>query len=291
MAIIGSPNVGKSTLLNQLVGEKLAGVTSKPQTTRGVIRGIRTQPEGQIVFLDTPGYHKPHDALGKWMIREIEKTLPGADLLYWMVLPYVPSAEEKTLAEKLRSVKTLPVFLLINQIDRFRKPQILPVLEAYRKLFDFRELIPISAKTGEQIPLLIRKTYGYLPENEYFFPDDQVSDQHQRHFVQEIIREKIFLSTGREVPYSTSVMIDSFKERDEKLVHIQATIITEKQSQKAILIGKQGQKLKQIGQRARLDLEKFLGRKVFLQLWVKVLPHWKRDENLLDRLGYKHQNS
>lgn len=285
VAIIGRPNVGKSTLLNRLVGEKLAGVSPKPQTTRGCIRGILTRPEGQILFLDTPGLHEPRDLLGSWMIQEIKKSIEDADLLYWMVLPEMPGSAEQKVLELVRTL-SIPVFLLVNQVDRFPKPKILPALDAYQKAFSFRELIPISAKTGDQLELLLEKTLEHLPAGEALFPEDQISDQNERFIVAEMIREKLFHFTGEEIPYATTVLIEDFKDRNEKIVDIQATVIVEKDSQKAIVIGKRGEKMKQIGQAARLDLEKFLGKKVFLQLWVKTLPHWKRDERTLRHLGY-----
>ena len=286
MAIIGRPNVGKSTLLNRLVGEKLAGVSPKPQTTRKAVRGILTRKEGQIVFLDTPGLHDPRDPLGKWMVQEAQKSLEGADLLYWMVLPEKPRYEDEKILEIIRGL-TVPLFLLVNQIDRFPKPHILPVLEHYGKTHAFRELIPISAREGDQVELLLRKTFDHLPAGKPHFPEDQISDQDERFIVTEIIREKIFYATGEEIPYAATVVIEDFKERNEKMVDIQATVIIEKDSQKAIVIGKNGIKMKQIGQSARLDIEKFLGKKVYLQLWVKTMPHWKREESSLRRLGFE----
>lgn len=285
-AIIGRPNVGKSTLLNRLVGEKLAGVSPKPQTTRNSVRGILSRPQGQIVFVDTPGLHEPRDLLGKWMIQEIQKSLEGVDLFYWMVLPGAIHPEDEKILEFIKPLN-LPVFLLVNQIDRFPKPEILPVLDHYQKVLDFREMIPISAKEGDQVELLIQKTFDNLPEGEPLFPEDQISDQNERFLVAEILREKLFHFTGEEIPYATAVMIETFKERNEKLIDITATIVVEKDSQKAIVIGKKGQKLKEIGQAARLHMEKFLGKKVFLQVWVKTLPHWKRDQNALRQLGYQ----
>lgn len=288
VAIIGRPNVGKSTLLNRLVGEKLAGVSPKPQTTRNCIRGILTRPEGQIVFVDTPGLHEPRDLLGNWMVREAEKSFAEVDLILWLVLPGTPHPYEEKILETLRTFAG-PVFLLVNQIDRFPKPQILPVLDSYHKAYPFRELIPISSKTGDQLELLIQKTFEYLPVSPPLFPEDQVSDQNERFIAGEILREKLFLFTGEEIPYATAVVIESFKEREDQdhLVDIKATVIVDKESQKPIVIGKGGQKLKQIGTSARVDMEKFLGKKVFLQLWVKIMPHWKQDQTALRRLGFQ----
>jgi len=286
VAILGRPNVGKSTLLNRLVGEKLAGVSAKPQTTRGVVRGILTRPQGQMVFLDTPGFHDPHDFLGSWMLKEVEKSIKDADLLYLMVLPGKSHPLDEKIFKRIQS-SDRPAILIVNQVDRFPKPSILPVLEHYHQARNFREWIPISAQKGDQVDLLVEKTLEHLPEGEAHFPEDQISDQQERLFVQEMIREKIFRQTGEEIPYATSVMIEDFKEREDNLVSIQATVFVEKDSQKKIVIGRGGEKMKQIGQAARHDIERFLGKKVFLKLWVKTLQNWKSDEASLRHLGYK----
>ncbi len=286
VAIIGRPNVGKSTLLNYLVGEKLAGISSKPQTTRIPVRGILTRPEGQIVFLDTPGLHDPRDPLGEWMMGEARKALDDTDLIYWMILPVTMRQDEKKILGLLAGCSK-PVILVMNQIDRFPKMQMLPVLDEYQKAYSFKEMIPVSAKTGEQVGLLVQKTFAALPEGPLLFPEDQISDQNERFIAREMILEKLFRFTGEEIPYSSTVLIEDFKEKSDRLVSIQATVIVERDSQKAIVIGDGGQKIKQIGQAARLDLEKFLGKKVFLELWVKVIPKWKSDASLLGRLGYE----
>lgn len=285
ISIIGRPNVGKSTLLNRLVGEHLSAVSAKPQTTRGVIRGILSTRQGQAVFLDTPGFHNPHDRLGEWMLGEIEKAIHDSDLLYWMVFPELPQPEEEKLAGKLKA-SNLPCILLINQVDRVEKPQILPVIEAYQKLASFKEIIPISATKEINLPVLIKRTFQLLPLNPPYFPEDQLTDQNERTIVAELIREKVFRFTGQEIPYSSAVEIEDFKERSEKLVAIQAVLIVEKDSQKAIVIGKNGEKIKQIGQEARHEIERFLGKKVFLDLWVKTLKNWKKDPDALKRLGF-----
>lgn len=286
VSLIGRPNVGKSTLLNFLVGEKLAAVSPKPQTTRGVIRGILTKPQGQIIYLDTPGHHRPHDELGKWMLQEISKAVESSDLIYWLTFPAVPHDEERKILELLKSVP-IPVILVVNQIDRVKKPELFAVLDAYGKLYSFKELIPVSAKTGEQTPLLIEKTFENLPASDYLFPDDQVSDQQEKFFIQEIIREKLYHFMGEEIPYATAVIVESFKDRNDKLVDIKATVVVEKESQKGMVIGKGGLKLKQIGQAARTEIETFLQKKVFLELWVKVFPDWKHNPQMLKTLGYQ----
>ena len=290
VSILGKPNVGKSTLLNRLVGSKIAAVSKKPQTTRQVIRGILTEPRGQIVFLDTPGFHKPKDSLGKFMVREATKTLGDADLFYFMADPSFPDVSDFELLEHIRSENkdskhAKPVFCLINKVDCVSKPELLPVLDAYQKKFPFQELIPISALHGDQLTLLLQKTFEILPEHEPYFPPDIASDQPERFLVSEMIREKIFRFTGEEIPYAVAVQIEDFRE-EESIIRIHAVIFTEKDSQKAILIGAQGQKMKQIGQAARLDLETFFKKKIYLELWVKVLKNWKKDERELGRLGF-----
>jgi GTPase len=286
VTIIGRPNVGKSTLLNCLVGEKLAGVSPKPQTTRDCIRGIVSTKEGQIVFLDTPGLHDPRDLLGSRMVREAQNALEDADLVYWMVLPGEIHPHDTKVLEVVKKIEA-PVILVISQIDRFAKPEILPVLDHYHKLSFFKEMIPISAKKGDQLDVLIEKTFEYLPEGQPFFPPDQITDQSEKFIVAEIIREKLFRFTSEEVPYATAVVIDVFKERSATLTDIEATIVVEKDSQKAIVIGKGGSMLKDIGSVARKDIEQLLGKKVFLKLWVKPMESWKNNSSALRELGYQ----
>ncbi len=284
VAIIGRPNVGKSTLLNKLVGEKLAGTSAKPQTTRDVIRGILTIPEnkkiagelsGQIIFLDTPGVHRPKDELGAGMVRDVQRTFSDADILYWLVYPKPIGDIEKTILAWIREIKT-PVFLVVNQIDRFSKDDLVVALDSYQKAFEFKEFIPISAKSGENINVLIEQTLRYLPEGELIYPEDQISDQNVRFHVSEMIREKLYHFLGEELPYDGTIRVDEFLE-EEKITKIHATIVVERDSQKAIVIGRGGEKIKQIGTAARLDIQKFLGRKVFLQLWCKPIPGWKNN--------------
>lgn len=286
VAIIGRPNVGKSTLLNYLIGEKIAGVSAKPQTTRGTIHGILTRDAGQIMFLDTPGFHKPQDRLGDWMVHEVENALEHADLVLWLVLPGEVKAIEEKILNLVKARKT-PVILVVNQVDRFPKEQILPLLDYYQKAHAFAEMIPISAKTGIQVDILLEKTFEHLPEGEKLFPEDQLSDQTERFLAAELIREKLYHLTHEEIPYGTAVVIEEFQERENGLIEIHAAFVVEKDSQKAIVIGKQGQMIKEIGSAARVDLENFLGRKVFLKLWVKTLNHWKRDAKSLRQLGFQ----
>lgn len=281
VSIVGLPNVGKSTLLNRLVGEKLAGVSAKPQTTREIVRGILTyplgqNPIGQIVFLDTPGVHTPYDSLGKAMVHSIKSSIHDVDIVYWMVFPKTISDKERDILTWIKKLK-IPVILVINQLDRFPKENILVTIDSYQKLFGFREYIPISAKTGQQVDLLIEKTIEYLPVSEFLFPEDQISDQNERFHVGEMIREKLYHYTGQELPYDTTVVIDEFKEASgEEKLRINATILVARKSQKNIVIGSGGSKIKQIGKSARRDIEKFLGQKVYLELWVKIDPDWKQ---------------
>ncbi|HOW87898.1 MAG TPA: GTPase Era [Candidatus Omnitrophota bacterium] len=288
VAIIGRPNVGKSTLLNYLVGEKIAGTSAKPQTTRDVIRGILTVPDGQayespyrgqIIFLDTPGVHQPKDALGKGMVRDVHESLSNADLVFWMAYPKAMGDAEREILKWVKDL-SIPVFLLINQIDHFPKDDILVALDSFQKAYAFKEFIPISAKTGENVKVLVQQALAYLPQGEFIYPEDQISDQNIRFHAQEMIREKLYHFLGEELPYDGAVRIDEFKE-EAKITRIRATIVIERESQKAIVIGKGGEKIKQIGTAARLDLEKFLGRKVFLELWCKVIPGWKTNAAFL----------
>lgn len=286
VSIVGKPNVGKSTLLNRLVGERLAAVSKKPQTTRGIVRGILNTKQGQAIFLDTPGFHKPHDRLGQWMIGQFKEAISGADLIYWMVFPELPGEEDQKLIAELSAAQR-PIFLLVNQVDQIAKPKLLPILDAYHKLYSFREIIPLSALQGDNISVLIQKTFETLPPNPPYFSEDILTDQNERTIVAEMIREKIFRFTGEEIPYSSTLEVDDFKERSDKLVAITATLYVERDSQKAILIGKSGAKIKQIGQEARKEIEHFLGKKVFLELWVKTLKNWKKDPASLKRLGFQ----
>ncbi len=285
VTIIGRPNVGKSTLLNYVVGQKLAGTSAKPQTTRDLIRGILTEPRGQIVFIDTPGVHRPHDLLGEKMVKGAESSIRGADIIFMMIVPHFAEEEELRIIAWIKAQKA-PAFLVMNQVDRFPRDKILPVIESYQQLYAFQEYIPISAKHGTQIPLLLGKAFENLPVGEPFFPLDQLSDQSERFHVQEMIREKVFRRLGQEVPYSTAVRMDSFKEVVGKKTEIHAAIVVERESQKKIVIGNAGEKIKQIGIDARVDIEKFLGRKIVLKLWVRVRENWKDNPGLLKEYGH-----
>lgn len=286
VAIIGRPNVGKSTLLNRLVGEKLAGISPKPQTTRHAIRGILNRPEGQLVFLDTPGMHEAKDMLGTWMTKEINEAFESADLIYWIVLPGRIHPYDDKILQAVKKSST-PAILLVNKIDLFKKTEVLPVLEHYSRVHSFVDYVPVSAKEGVQIDVLLDATFRVMPEAPAFFPDDQISDQNERFLAAELIREKVFRKTSEEIPYATAVVIEEFEERSENLSVIKATIVVEKDSQRRIIIGHKGEMLKHIGTEARLDLESLFQRKIFLELWVKTLPNWKRDRQKMRELGYQ----
>jgi len=284
VSIVGRPNSGKSTLLNFLVGEKVSIVSDKPQTTRRVVRGIVTRPEGQITFLDTPGIHKPIHRMNERMMKSVREAMSDVDLMLLIVDSSAPfgRGDEFTL-ELARPVSTTK-FLLLNKIDRIEKKNLLPTMDRYSKLADFAEIIPISALTGENVETLVGQILEHLPEGPMFYPADQITDQQERGIAAEIIREKLIMLTEQELPYSTAVVIDRFEE-EERIHRIFGTIFVERDSQKAIVIGKGGQKLKQIGTEARTELESFFGRKIFLELHVRVKRGWRDDEEMLRGLG------
>ncbi len=294
VSIIGRPNAGKSTLLNSLVGEKIAIVTEKPQTTRTRIQGMlnvtaqRGRPAGQIVFVDTPGVHKPDSRLNRKMMQEIHAALESRDL----VLLIVDATERfgPTDQHVIDLVKRSggPVFLLLNKIDRLHKDKLLPIIAHYNSLHDFQEIIPISAAKRDGLDTLIDKIMVVLPVGPRYFPEDQLTDQPERFIAAEIIREKVLLKTGKELPYATAVMIDRYEEL-ESLTRIAATIYCEREGQKAILIGKGGQKLKEMGTAARIELEALLAKKVFLELFVKVKPGWRESAAFVEELDWKRQ--
>jgi GTPase len=296
VSIIGRPNAGKSTLLNALVGEKIAIVTEKPQTTRTRIQGMlnvqaqKGRPAGQIVFIDTPGVHKPDSRLNRKMMQEIHAALESRDL----ILLIVDAAEKFGPGDQfvLDLVKKAggPVFLLLNKIDKLQKDRLLPLIDQYSKLHSFQEIIPISAAKGQGLDILIDKIIRALPDGPRYFPQDQLTDQPERFIAAEIIREKVLLKTAKELPYATAVMIERFEE-GEKLDRIAAAIYCEREGQKAILIGKGGLKLKDIGTAARLELESLLGKKVFLELFVKVKPGWRESAAFVDELDWRRQFS
>jgi GTP-binding protein Era len=284
VSIVGRPNSGKSTLLNRLVGEKVSIVTEKPQTTRHVVRGIVTRPEGQITFLDTPGIHKPVHRMNERMMKSVRDSLGDVDLILLIVDAAAKFGQGEAFTLELLKSSPTKKFLLLNKIDRMQKQDLLPIIDRYSKLGNFEEIIPIAALTGENIDVLISQIFKYLAEGPMFYAADQISDQNERTIAGEMIREKLIHLTEEELPYSTAVVINRFEEA-EKICRIYADVFVERESQKAIVIGKGGQKLKEVGTEARKELEVFLGRKVFLELHVKVRKGWRDDEDMLRTLG------
>ena len=284
VAVVGRPNVGKSTLVNQLVGQKVAIVSDKPQTTRNRILAVVNRPSGQIVLFDTPGIHKPVHRMNERMVQSALQSLEQVDLALWLIdvaEEYGPG--DRYVSEVLqRSGK--PALLGINKIDSVAKPRILPVIERYRQLLDFREIVPLSALNGENVELLAERLIAHLPEGDRLYPEDFLTDQPERFFVAEMVREQILRLTRDEIPYTTGVMIDSFQEGGE-LVRIEASVLVERDSQKAIVIGKGGAMLKAIGSAARREIEAFLGTKVYLGLFVKVREGWREDSRTLEEMG------
>lgn len=287
VALVGRPNVGKSTLLNQILGQKLAIITPKPQTTRHRILGIKTLPDAQLLFIDTPGIHKARKALGRTMVRAAMSALADADVIVLLIdAQDADGAREEAILEQITNARE-KVVVAINKIDRVPKLSLLPRIDAWSKRLPEAPVVPISALQGDGVDRLLQEILQRTPEGPAFYPPDQITDQPERFFVAEIIREKIYLFTGEEIPYSSAVIVDEFEEVPKrKLARIQATIYVERDSQKAIIIGKGGLKLKEIGSEARKDIEAFLGSRVGLSLWVKVDRSWTRDLREVRRLGY-----
>jgi len=292
IVIIGKPNVGKSTLINGIIGEKIAITTHKPQTTRNRITGIKNLENAQLVFVDTPGIHRAKTILNRYLVDTARDAFTDADLILLLVeAGKEPDDDDRFILESLRDVP-LPVILVINKIDLVKKESLLPLIELYRKRYAFREVIPLSALKGFSIDRLIGCAVDLLPEGPQYFHTDLFTDLSERFLAAEMIREKLTLLTQKEIPYSAAVMVDQFKEDDEKnLIRVQATINVEKDSQKGILIGRRGLMLKEIGKRARLDMEAFFNAKIYLELYVKVRRNWTRDARWLREFGYGRESS
>jgi len=289
VSIVGRPNVGKSTLLNCITGEKIAIMSEKPQTTRNTIKAVITGEDYQLVFIDTPGIHKPKNKLGDFMVNIAVESLNEVDAVLFLVEANTskPGAGDLYIIEQLKKVKS-SVFLVINKIDLVEKSQILPLIDAYKDLMDFEAVISISALTDCRQDLLISEILKIMPEGPKYFPEDMLTDQPEKLIAAELIREKILQLVSDEVPHGVGVEVISFKQRDDKdIVNIQANIYCEKDTHKGILIGKGGNMLKRIGSLARTEIENLLGTKVFLELWVKVKPDWRNNEQMLKVLGYK----
>jgi GTP-binding protein Era len=279
--------VGKSTLLNRVLGEKLAITSSKPQTTRNRITGIRNTDDGQMIFLDTPGIHQAKTPLNRYMVKAATSTFSEVDLILLLVeADRGHDADDDLIIESLRQAG-VPVFLIINKIDLVEKLKLLPLIDRFRSLYDFQEIVPVSAVTGDGVDRLLELIREVLPEGPKYFPDDLFTDNSERFIAAEIVREKILILTHKEIPYATAVTVDSFKEDEEKnLIRIAATITVEKDSQKGILIGKGGKMLKEIGTQARVEMERFFAAKIFLELFVRVRKDWTKDAKWLKEFGY-----
>lgn len=285
-ALIGRPNAGKSTLLNHLVGEKIAAVSNKPQTTRHRIQGVVTRPDGQIVFVDTPGIHKPGHLLNRRMMAMVHDALASVNVVCLMRDAAAPTGNGDRFVLDLIKQSEKPAILVLNKIDKIReKGKLLPLIDWYAKEYDWREVIPISALKGEAVDLLLGEIVKHLPAGEKIFSEDEMTDQPVRQIVAEMVREKILETTGEEIPYETAVVTEMFDESDPQKTRIFCAIFVERSSQKAIIIGKGGLKLKQIGTEARRDIEKLLGKKVFLELFVKVEEDWRNRPTALNEMG------
>ena len=283
VAIVGKPNVGKSTLLNRLLRMKISAVTHKPQTTRHRLNGILTEGEYQACFIDTPGIIEPEYELQVFMVKQIKTAINDADVIVLMVDPW--SKNMNAYPELAKSANRTPIIIVINKIDLVAKSELLPLIEKYKNM-SAREIIPVSALNGEGVDDLKGVIFKYLPEGEFIYPKDDISDAPERFFVADLIREKIFEIFKKEIPYASCVLIDDFKEREKGKDYIRAVIYVERQSQKAIIIGKQGAALKEVGEKARREIENFLGKPVFLELWVKVKEKWRKNKKFLKELGY-----
>lgn len=289
VAIIGRPNVGKSTLLNRIVGQKIAIMSDKAQTTRNKIQGVYTTDNMQIVFIDTPGIHKPKHRLGDYMVNEAYGALQEVEAVLFMV-----NADEKRgkgdnlIIERLQKLD-VPVFLVVNKIDKIHPDDLLAVIQDYSTQMDFAEVVPLSAAQGNNFETLMQLLEEQIPEGPQYFPKDQITDHPEYFIVSELVREKVLLFTQEEIPHSVAVVVDSMKRDENDKIRIQATINVERDSQKGIIIGKGGKMLKQIGIRARQDMEKMLGDKVYLELWVKVQKDWRDKQRTLDDFGYKKE--
>ncbi len=289
IAICGRPNVGKSTLTNTIVGEKVAIVSNKPQTTRNRICGILSRGDTQLVFMDTPGFHKPRTKLGDYMVSVVEQSVADVDLALLLVEPIANlGPQEQALLEQFTQ-RGVPAVLVINKIDTVEdKEQLLAVIAKYSEAFAFDAVIPISAKTREGVEDLLQTCESYAAESPWFFPEDMTSDQPERQVIAEIIREKMLWNLDKEIPHGTAVEITRFSERDNGIVDVEATIYCEKASHKGIIIGKGGQMLKKISTQARADCERFMGTKVYLQTWIKVKENWRDSDFMIRNFGYRN---
>lgn len=289
VSIIGRPNVGKSTLLNNVMNQKITITSDKAQTTRNQIQGIYTTDEEQIVFIDTPGIHKPRHQLGQFMVETALSTLNEVDVILFMInVSQKIGPGDRYIIEKLKDIKA-PVFLIMNKIDKIHPNELLPIIDAYQEEMEFDEIIPVSALEGNNVNKLLEVISSYLEEGPQYYPSDQVSDHPEYFIVQELIREKVLELTREEIPHSVAVSIETMEKINNEMIEINATIVIERDSQKGIIIGKQGKMLKEIGTRARKDIELLLGSRVYLNLWVKVKNDWRNKDHHLGRFGYQRE--
>lgn len=290
IAIIGRPNVGKSTFMNRAIGQKITIISDKPQTTRNKIQGILTDQDAQMIFIDTPGIHKPKHRLGDFMVKLAENTLNEVDAILFMI-----NADEgygkgdQYILDLLQHVEK-PVFLVINKVDLIHPDDLFPLIELYKDKADFEEIVPISALNGNNVARLIELLKTYLPEGPQYYDEDQITDHPELFIISELIREKVLLLTREEIPHSIAVVIDQIEKREPNTLYIQASIITERKSQKGILIGKQGSMLKNIGKQARLEMEALLGTKIYIELWVKVQKDWRNNQRRLLEYGFRNND-
>ena len=289
VTIIGRPNVGKSTLTNQIIGEKVSIISDKIQTTRHTIHGVYTDDEAQIIFIDTPGIHKPKHRLGDYMVEVSVQSIHDVDIILFMINAKEGYGKgDEFILEKLQQIDK-PIFLIINKVDLIHPDNLFPLIDQYKDKCDFEEIIPVSALNGNNVSKLVELIKEKLPFGPKYYSDDQLTNRSERFMISELIREKVLHHTQEEVPHSINVIVESLEERNEKTVYIQAVIITERSSQKGIIIGKQGRMLKTIGKEARIDIEQMLDKKVFLNLWVKVQKDWRNKQSLLSEYGFLNE--
>lgn len=287
VSIVGRPNVGKSTLINTIIGEKIAIVSDKPQTTRNRLQGIHTCEEGQIIFVDTPGIHKPRHRLGEYMVKVSTRSLREVDLVYYITDITRPYGGGEEFIINYLQQSPVPVFLVVNKMDLSGEERLPEFIMPFTAQMSFAEIVPVSAAVGTNLPQLLEKTLAYLPEGPLYYPEDDMTDQPVSFIVSELIREKALVLTRDEIPHSLAVEIEEFKQQNGGKVYLRGVIYTERDSQKGIVIGRNGQMLKQIGEQARLDIEKLLKQSVYLELWVKVKKNWRDSESNLRQLGYQ----
>ncbi|AIG65312.1 GTPase Era [Weissella tructae] len=290
VAIVGRPNVGKSTLMNEMIGEKIAIMSPKAQTTRNKIQGIYTNDDGQIVFIDTPGIHKPQNGLGDFMVKTAMSSLGEADMIWFVVnADQKRGAGDDFIINRLKTVDT-PVYLIINKVDLVHPQELLAIIDDYRQQMEFAEIFPISALDGDGVPELLNVTMGHMEEGPQYYPEDQITDHPERFIMAELIREKVLQLTRQEVPHSVAVVIETIEREGDAKLHIQAAIVVERPTQKNIVIGKGGAMIKEIGTRARKDIERLMGEKIFLELWVKVEDRWRDKPQSLNAFGYNEDS-